>query len=83
MEIADSYRDLKVWQKAIDLSVALYKLTEKFPNNEIYGVTSQLRRGEFPPQAISPRGLDEDRQRTKSGFLGWPVERILKYKPSW
>lgn len=39
-----SYRDLKVWQKAIDLSLAIYKLTEKFPQSEIYGLTSQLRR---------------------------------------
>jgi len=35
---------LKVWQRAIELSVAIYKLTMEFPNSELYGLTSQLRR---------------------------------------
>jgi four helix bundle protein len=39
-----SYKDLIVWQKAIDLVVAIYELTEKFPKTEIYGLTSQMRR---------------------------------------
>lgn len=42
--MAKSYRELTVWQRAIDLSVALYRLTESFPHQEIYGLTSQLRR---------------------------------------
>jgi len=42
--MTSSHRDLKVWQKSIELTVALYKLTEKFPKDEIYGLTSQLRR---------------------------------------
>jgi four helix bundle protein len=39
-----SYRDLKVWQRAIDLSLSIYKLTAEFPREEMYGLTSQLRR---------------------------------------
>lgn len=39
-----SYRDLKVWQRAIELSVAVYALTKRFPSEELYGLTSQLRR---------------------------------------
>ncbi len=42
--MAKSYRELLVWQRAIELSVALYKLTQDFPREEIYGLTSQLRR---------------------------------------
>ena len=42
--MTESYRELKVWQRAIEMTVALYKLTEKFPKAEIYGLTSQLRR---------------------------------------
>ena len=40
----ESYRDLKVWQKAIDMVVDCYKLSQDFPKHEIYGLTSQLRR---------------------------------------
>jgi four helix bundle protein len=35
---------LKVWQRAIELSVAIYKLTTEFPREELYGLSSQLRR---------------------------------------
>ncbi len=39
-----SFKDLIVWQKARDLAVAVYKLTEQFPKSELYGLTSQMRR---------------------------------------
>ncbi|HWB33291.1 MAG TPA: four helix bundle protein [Acidobacteriaceae bacterium] len=42
--MGDSYRDLIVWQRAIQMSVAIYKLTSSFPREELYGLTSQLRR---------------------------------------
>jgi len=38
------YRDLRVWQHGVDLSVKLYQLTEDFPSHEIYGLVSQIRR---------------------------------------
>ena len=40
----NSYRDLLVWQKAMDLVVGCYRLTEGFPRSETYGLSSQLRR---------------------------------------
>ena len=40
----NSYKDLIVWQKSMDLVVEIYKLTEYFPKSEIYGLTSQMRR---------------------------------------
>ena len=39
-----SYRDLIVWKKAIDLVSLLYSSTKGFPKEEIYGMTSQIRR---------------------------------------
>jgi len=36
--------DLIVWKRAIELTVATYKLTQEFPQEEIYGLTSQMRR---------------------------------------
>ena len=38
------YKKLRVWQKADDLAYRVYLETKKFPKDEIYGVTSQLRR---------------------------------------
>ena len=40
----NSYQDLIVWQKAVELVVEIYKLTRSFPKSETYGLTSQMRR---------------------------------------
>lgn len=65
-----SYRDLIVWQKAIDFVTEIYRATEQFPNKEIYGLTSQIRRS-----AISiPSNIAEGKGRLTGGefrqFLG-------------
>ena len=39
-----SFRELRVWQRAVDLVERIYLLTQKFPRDEIYGLTSQIRR---------------------------------------
>ncbi len=39
-----SYRDLVVWQKSMQLMVLVYEATKGFPKDELYGLTSQLRR---------------------------------------
>jgi len=44
MSESKSFKDLIVWQKARDLAVEVYKVTEKFPKEERYGLTSQMRR---------------------------------------
>lgn len=38
------YRELKVWAKAHEYALAVYKATRSFPREELYGLTSQLRR---------------------------------------
>ena len=39
-----SYKDLVAWQKAMDLVTATYRATAGFPKDELFGLTSQLRR---------------------------------------
>ncbi len=41
---AQSFRDLVVWKRAMELTVAVYRLTQEFPREEMYGLTSQVRR---------------------------------------
>jgi len=43
-EIMKNFRELRVWQKAIDLVEEIYLRTQKFPREETYGLTSQIRR---------------------------------------
>lgn len=64
--MVSTYKDLIVWQKAIDLIVAIYELTEKFPKEEMFCLTSQLRRA-----ALSiASNIAEGRYRgTKADYL--------------
>jgi four helix bundle protein len=39
-----SFRDLLAWQRSLQLSIAIYRLTQSFPREELYGLTSQIRR---------------------------------------
>jgi four helix bundle protein len=42
--LAQAFQNLVVWKRAIELSVCIYELTRTFPKDELYGLTSQLRR---------------------------------------
>ena len=68
LEKINSYRDLIVWEKAINLTVEIYKITENFPKEEIYGLTSQMRRS-----AVSiPSNIAEGRNRgTRKDFCNF------------
>jgi four helix bundle protein len=63
-----SYKQLFVWQKSKQLVVIIYKLTENFPKEEMFGLTSQMRRC-----AVSiPSNIAEGRMRgTKKDFLSF------------
>ena len=55
----NSYKDLIVWQKATDVALLTYEITKKFPKDEIYGLTSQMRRA-----AVSiPSNIAEGKMR--------------------
>ena len=58
-----SYQDLQVWQKSMDLAEACYNLTRSFPKEEMYGMTSQIR-----PAAVSmPANIAEGHGRELTG----------------
>lgn len=42
--VTQSFRDLTVWQKAMQLTAMIYRLTKDFPREELYGLTNQMRR---------------------------------------
>lgn len=67
---AKSFRDLMVWKRAMQLTVAIYRLTNDFPRDEQYGLTNQIRRS----AASIPSNIAEGQGRLSVGefkqFLG-------------
>ncbi len=55
-----SYRDLKVWQEAMDLAEDCYRLTKQFPREEMFGLTSQIRRSASSVPANIAEGYGRD-----------------------
>ncbi|CZT34884.1 four helix bundle protein [Rhizobium sp. 9140] len=64
-----SYRDLRVWQAAIDLSVECYTLTNDFPKSEIYGMASQMRRSSVSVAANIAEGYGRNSRGSFVQFL--------------
>jgi four helix bundle protein len=44
MKFKHNFKNLKVWQKAVELAVLIYEVTKSFPTEEKFGITSQMRR---------------------------------------
>ena len=55
-----SYRDLLVWQKAMDLVVACYRITALLPKNETYGLVNQIQRAAVSVPANIAEGHGRD-----------------------
>jgi four helix bundle protein len=65
----ESHRDLLVWQKAMDLTVEVYKLTKSFPASEMYRLTAQLTRAAASVPANVAEGNARSTRRDYAGFL--------------
>ena len=64
-----SYKDLIVWQKSVQLVTELYCVTEKFPKTEIFGLTSQIRRASVSIPANIAEGYARKHKKEYIQFL--------------
>ena len=64
-----SYLDLIVWQRALDLAENVYEATRKFPKEEIYGITSQMRRAAVSVPANIAEGMARNSTKELLQFL--------------
>jgi four helix bundle protein len=69
MEKTKTFEELIVWQKAHQFVLLVYKVTENFPKNEIYGLTSQFRRAEVSVAANIAEGYKKKDYKNKINFL--------------
>ncbi len=68
--MGDSFRDLAVWQRAIELTLAIYKLTDAFPDAERCGLTNQLRRASVSVASNIAEGYGRSTKGEYIQFLG-------------
>ncbi len=63
-----SYQDLIVWQKAMELVERIYRMTRNFPKEELYGLTSQIRRASV---SIPSNIAEGQARRSTAEFLNF------------
>ena len=68
--MVDSFKDLVVWQRAVQLSLAIYKLTASFPGSERFGLTNQLRRASVSVASNIAEGYGRTTRGEYLLFLG-------------
>lgn len=65
----NSFKDLHVWQEAMDLAVGCYRLTRRFPRDELFGLTSQIRRASSSIAANIAEGHGRESTQSFIQFL--------------
>ncbi|MCK4354831.1 four helix bundle protein [Candidatus Parcubacteria bacterium] len=63
-----SFKDLNVWQKSSNLAVLVYKITNKFPHSELYGLTNQMRRAVISISSNIAEGFKRNHKKEKLQF---------------
>jgi four helix bundle protein len=64
-----NYKDLKVWEKAHQFTLDVYRVSKSFPKEEIYGLTSQLRRAASSIAANIAEGCGKHTKNDFANFL--------------
>lgn len=64
------YKELHVWQKAIDLAVEVYRITEKLPTEEKYGLISQMNKSAISIPSNIAEGAGRNGKKEFDNFLG-------------
>jgi four helix bundle protein len=67
--MVSSYKDLVVWQRSIELSLSIYRLTATFPVEERFGITSQLRRASVSIPSNIAEGYGRGTRKEYKQFL--------------
>ncbi len=66
----NQFKNLKVWQKALDLVLQAYKLTDKFPDKEKFGLTNQINRCAVSIVSNIAEGAGRNGSKEFNNFLG-------------
>lgn len=74
----NSFRDLKVWQKSIELNKLVYSLTKEFPKEEVYGLTNQIKRSAVSIPSNIAEGCGRESNKEFKNFLGIALGSVFE-----
>ncbi len=75
-----SYRDLLIWKKSMELIVDIYKVSAKFPKEEIYGLTSQIRRASISVPSNIAEGYGRRSTGDYKRFLNIALGSLFEFQ---
>ncbi len=74
------FKELKVWQKAISLVTETYLISRNFPKEEVYGLTSQIRRSAVSIPSNIAEGCGRKTDKDFSNFLGMALGSSFEFE---
>ena len=69
MKLKHNVKNLKVWQKSVDLAVKVYEISQSFPPEEKFGITSQMRRSSVSVPSNIAEGTAKNTSKSFSNSL--------------
>ena len=75
-----TFRDLFIWHKAMTLVTNTYQITEKFPKEELFGLTSQIRRSAISIPSNIVEGFGRDSNKEFSRFINIAISSLFEFQ---
>lgn len=75
-----TFRDLLIWQKSMDLVTKTYQITKQFPKEEVFGLTSQIRRCSVSIPSNIAEGFGRQSNKEFSRFLNFSTSSLFEYQ---
>ena len=72
------FKELKVWNKAVNMTVDVYRVTKNFPSAEKFGLTSQINRSAVSVQANIAEGAGRNTNGEFNQFLGIAIGSLYE-----
>jgi len=75
-----TFRDLKIWQKSMSMVTATYNVTTKFPKEEIFGLTSQMRRAAASIPSNIAEGYGRETRKEMARYLAISIGSLYEFQ---
>ena len=78
-----NFKELRIWQKGMDIAVNCFKITEDFLKEEKFGLSLQITRAGVSIPSNIAEGNSRTSEKTMEGLLKFPLALLTSWKPSY